>query len=400
MSNSNPTALRLGATGALDGRRYTVVGRTVLSVVVDGETYYWNEFNLVDSLDNALTLVYEDAEDGSEWKLFKLFEPTLPMSVAEAATKQIGDWVNFGGVEAQVTLVDRSRIVFVEGRVPEGVATGVEAEYFNAENGDRMIVVSWSGDEVEYYDGRVASARRIEAAFGLPRAEVNRRGFFDWMANATDFSAYFVIAAAVIAMAVAGSFVYSARRNSESRLVRPVPEKRMASASPLPIGAAGVLRGKNFQIVARALVEVSRLGDRFDGYEYALMTPGNERELLIEALQGKLTDWYLLTPTGTPADLTPFAAASFRQGRPAMIGGHPMHVAQLFQIRVTSKAGDDSVLSWPVGMAHGFLAKSDHVDVDGSEWMLARWTETGIESYRIGVISDSDVKSGFGAREK
>lgn len=400
MSNSNPTALRLGATGTLDGRRYTVAGRTVLSVVVDGETYYWNEFNLVDSSDNALTLVYEDAEDGSEWKLFKLFEPTLPMSVAEAVTKQIGDWVNFGGVEAQVTLVDRSRIVFVEGRVPEGVATGVEAEYFNAESGDRMIVVSWSGDEVEYYDGGVTSARRIEAAFGLPRAEVNQRGFFDRLANAPDFSTYFVIAAVVIAMAVAGFFVYSGRRNSESRLARPLPEKRMATAPPLPIAAAGILRGKNFRVVARALVEVSRLGDRFDGYEYALMTPGNERALLIEALQGKSTDWYLLTPTGTAADLSPFAAASFRQGRPAVIGGHSMHTAQLFQLRVISETGDDSALSWPAGMTHGFLAKSDNVDVDGSEWMLARWTETGIESYRIGVISDSDMKSAFGARKK
>jgi hypothetical protein len=45
-------------------------------------------------------------------------------------------------------------------------------------------------------------------------------------------------------------------------------------------------------------------------------------------------------------------------------------------------------------------AKSDNVDVDDSEWMLARWIETGIESYRIGVISDSDMKSGFGSRKK
>ena len=35
-------------TGTLSGTRYRVVGRVVLGMEEGGETYYWNEFNLVD----------------------------------------------------------------------------------------------------------------------------------------------------------------------------------------------------------------------------------------------------------------------------------------------------------------------------------------------------------------
>jgi hypothetical protein len=399
MNNSNPTALKIGATGMLDGRRYTVAGRTVLSVLVDGETYYWNEFNLVDSSDKVLTLVYEDTEDGSEWKLFKLFEPLRPMSATEAAAKRTGDWVNFSEVKARVTLVDRSRIVFVEGRVPEGVAIGVKADYFNAENGDRMIVVSWSGEEMEYYEGGATSARRIEAAFGLPRAEGERHSFFG-MGGGNGVSTRLVITVVATAIALVGFLGHSTQRNSGSRFALPVPQKRMAPALPLPVGAVGMLGGKNFRVTAHALMEVSRLGDRFDGHEYVLTTPTDDHALLVEALQGKSTDWYLLTPSVTPPDLTPFQAASFRQGRSAIIGGRSMQVTQLFQLKVVSKEGDDSVLPWPAGMAYGFLAKSDSVDVDGSQWLLVRWTETGIESYRVAIVSDSDKKIGFGPQKK
>ncbi|HEY4248386.1 MAG TPA: DUF4178 domain-containing protein [Lacunisphaera sp.] len=399
MSNSNPTALNIGATGMLDGRRYTVRGRTVLSVVVDGETYYWNEFNLVDSSDNALTLVYEEAEDGPEWKVFKLFEPLRPISAAQAAAKCAGDWVDFGGVKAKVSLVDRSRIELTEGRVPDGVAIGVEANYFNAENGDRMIVVSWSGDELEYYEGGVTSARRIEAAFGLPPAEVAQRSFFGWTGGG-HFPTHIVVVVVVAATALIGFFGHSAQHNSGSCFALPLPQKRVASVSPLSVGAMGVVAGKNFRVAAHALVEISRLGDRFDGHEYALTTPADDHALLVEALQGKSTDWYLLTPGVTPADLTPFQAASFRQDRLAIIGGRSMQVTQLFQLKVISRDGDDSIMPWPVGMAYGFLAKGDSVDVDGSQWLLVRWTETGIESYRVAIISDSDMIKGFSALKK
>ena len=48
MSFANPTPLRIGATGTLNGWRVRVAGRVVLGVRDGGETYYWNEYNLVD----------------------------------------------------------------------------------------------------------------------------------------------------------------------------------------------------------------------------------------------------------------------------------------------------------------------------------------------------------------
>ncbi|HLP25188.1 MAG TPA: hypothetical protein VK477_05900, partial [Acidobacteriota bacterium] len=60
MSYENPTALRLGQSGVIDGRRFTVRGRVVMSMVADdGETYTWEEFNLVDDAGSAGTLVWE-----------------------------------------------------------------------------------------------------------------------------------------------------------------------------------------------------------------------------------------------------------------------------------------------------------------------------------------------------
>ncbi|MEO6995311.1 MAG: DUF4178 domain-containing protein [Lacunisphaera sp.] len=400
MSNSNPTALLIGASGVLDGRRYTVAGRTVLSVVFDGETYEWNEFNLVDSSDKALTLVYEEAEDGPEWKVFKLFEPLRSISAADAKAKRTGEWVDFGGTKARVTLIDRSRIVFVEGRVPEGVAPGVEADYFNAENGDRMIVVSWSGEEVECYEGSVTSARRIEAAFGLPPAAVARSSLSGGMGGGSNFSPHLMVVAVVVVVSLLGFFGLSRPHNSGLRLAASVPQKRLAAPSPLPVGAVGVLAGKTFRVVAHALVEISRLGDRFDGHEYALTTASDDHALLVEALQGKSTDWYLLTTGITPADLTPFEAASFRQGQSVLVDGRARQVTQLFQLRVISKDGDDSVLPWPTGMGYGFLAKPDGVAGDANQWVLARWTETGIKSYRVSIVSDSALRNGFGAQKR
>jgi len=55
--------------------------------------------------------------------------------------------------DARVTLVDESKVYWVEGRPPEGVELGDIANYFNALAGNRMYVVSWTGPEVEVFQG-------------------------------------------------------------------------------------------------------------------------------------------------------------------------------------------------------------------------------------------------------
>src|SRR6266542_787165 len=110
MSLANPTQLRIGAIGNLEGVDYRVVGRVVMSVTEDGETYYWDEFNLGTGFGQNATLVYEETEPGGEWRLFTMFEPEYPITAEDAATKRVGDPLNLDGTDVHVTLVDKSRV--------------------------------------------------------------------------------------------------------------------------------------------------------------------------------------------------------------------------------------------------------------------------------------------------
>ncbi|HEY4417856.1 MAG TPA: DUF4178 domain-containing protein, partial [Verrucomicrobiae bacterium] len=75
MNYENPTSLRIGKHGTLGGKDFRVIGRVVMGATIDGETYYWSEFNLRAADKTSATLVFEEGEDGSEWRLFTEFEP-------------------------------------------------------------------------------------------------------------------------------------------------------------------------------------------------------------------------------------------------------------------------------------------------------------------------------------
>ena len=167
MSFNNPTKIRIGMEGAFFGKRYRVIGRSVLGIVDAGAIYYWNEFNLETSGGNYATLVFEETGCGGKWRFFEMFDPREPMTSEEARSKGIGDAVNLDGSTATITRVDRSRVYAVEGKVPEGVVVGQHANYFNAGGGDKMIVVSWTGDEVEFYSGTTIASAVVAFAFNL-----------------------------------------------------------------------------------------------------------------------------------------------------------------------------------------------------------------------------------------
>jgi len=380
----NPTALRIGASGMLDGRRYTVRGRMVMSVMIDGETYYWNEFHLADAAGDEMTLVYEETEEGAEWKVFTLFEPQQPFGASAAATVRVGDHLDLGDRRARVTMVDESRVVFIEGTAPDGIYQGSVASFINAEAGECMIVLSWTGDDVEYYEGAVTSARRIEEAFGLParnRSQFNQAG--------GDHSNFTVTGIVVAVMAILGFVGYSAFQDREGAAPEP-PPKRLASPGRLQTGATGLLHGRRYRVRGHALVEISRLGDRFDEHEYALSAPDDSRALLVKALQGKSTDWYLLKPGAPPAGLGPFEAASWRQGWSALVANRSVQVKQLFQARVFTCDGEDLKILWPAGVQYGVFAE------DGASGLVLRWNEVSLQFCAVETITDEEVRSAFG----
>ena len=341
MTYANPTSMRLGTTGDLGGQHFRVAGRVVMGTEVDGETCYWNEFRLVDEGGGFdATLVYEETEDGAQWRLFTLFEPLHPLTVAEAAGKKAGDTVTLDDQPMPVTLVDRSRVYFIEGTPPEGVEVGDEADYFNLENDNRMMVVSWTGDEIEFYQGITLDAGEATKAFNLPAPPRLAHGLAASQSlpaddDGTSSSGGILKMIVVLVVAVASYFSFQPSRSRSLRpLVKPPPP-----AAILPTGATGVLGGQRFTVTGCSIVEIARVGSRYDQVEYELADSEGGRALLVCGFNNKSSEWHLFRPVSPAVPLTPGEAASKCAGNGVTLDGHEKKVQHLFRSRWLNPSG-------------------------------------------------------------
>jgi hypothetical protein len=398
MNTENPTPLRVGATGALDGWRARVAGRVVLGMNDKGETYSWNEFNLVDGFGRSATLVFEETEDGTEWKLFKFFEPLRAMTAAEAGTKAVGDTVELDGKPARITVVDQTRVYHIDGVAPSGTEVGDVANYFNAEREGRMLVVSWSGDDIEFYEGQPLAAGAVAAAFEftLP-GPAPTAGLFRRMAAADDDSGnpfanfgggWLKIAAVALGAAVLVLPNWCTRRTTTVQSAAPTA-KQPAAAIRLALGAAGYLQGQRVTVARHALVEIDTLGRRFDRHEYSLETSDGIDLLLINGLNGGPTEWHIFRPVTDDirlASVDPYAAAARRKGDAVQPVATTLHVAELFQCKPQATDGPGGAVEWPA-LQYGFTAR------DSQDWLLARWTETAIRFHRGQQLAETEVRT-------
>ena len=390
----NPTALRLGAQGMFDGRQFTVKGRVVLGMELDGETYYWNEFNLVDQSGGAVTLVHEETEDGYVWKLFRLYEPLHALSIGEARAKRAGETVNFEGRPIHISLVDQSRVYHIEGEAPEGVEVGDIANYFNADAGDRTLVASWSGDEIEFYEGRDLPEGRVERAFNLSDGSTESvptsftSTFGSGGSGGSGFGARTVVTIGGLLLTIIAALFSCNRSNRHSQRAAPPPPP------PVPVvqlvdNMHGALAGRNYTIAGQAQVEIAKQGGNFDRPEFDLADDSGGHALFINALNGSKREWHLFQPMATPEGFTPYEAAALRQGSPATIAGRTMQVTQLFQSRVLSTTGQPAPTLWSADMQYGLLARV------GNEWLIARWNETEIQLFSGKPVPESEVRTAF-----
>ena len=398
MSLENPTPLKVGATGTLDGKRWRVAGRVVLSVQLDdGETYYWNEFNLVDGFGRRAILVFEETESGPQWKLFKMLEPLHAMTADEAATKQVGDTVNLDGTPARITLVDQSQVVHIEGVGPDGVEVGDVAHYFNVESGPRMLVASWSGEDIEFYEGNNLPGQQVAAAFGLLRSNaafaLARTTSLDGGQSAPGWSMKLV--GVVLGGVVLFGFFSCGVCGRQAQTVPPLA-KRAAPPVRVTVGAHGVLAQNNYAVASHALLEIDRVGARHDRHEYALAGDGAEPALLINGLTGAINEWHLFeSVTDAPgvSDLSPFDAATRRRGAPLRLGARTLHITELFQSKRLSVDGPGAAAVWPA-LHYGFVAR------DADDWLIVRWTESGLQVYRGRAIAEAEVLKALGTGAK
>lgn len=392
MSTGNPTPLRIGATGTLEGRHYRIASRMVMAMEQDGETYQWNEFNVVDGFGRAAILVHEEGEHGPEWRLFKPFEPRQPLPASEAALKSVGDTIELDGVRRRVSLVDQSRVAFIEGAAPEGVATGDIANYFNVNTDDGMLVVSWTGDEVEYFEGRRIGEAAVYRAFGVTPTPSTLHTLSRSFAGAAGPGAsvpwkLILGLGAVIVMVLVQ--LLGPRGCARAPGVPEPPAKRAAPSLRLAKDAQGSLAGQTYRITGEAMVEINRVGARHARREYQLSNDAGQRALLVHGLNGGAHEWHLLTPQAAPFAWTPFEAAARRRGAAIDWAGAPLRVTDLFQSK--RLAVDGPPQTWPE-LQYGLLARGQ------DDVLMARWTETRIDYYRGRPVPEREVLSAFRPR--
>lgn len=385
MKLDNPTRVRIGMSGVFDGRTYRVKGRSVLGIMEGGVIYDWNEFNMVADGGEFATLVYEETQDGRHWRWFELFEPQTAITAEEAAQKRADDLVVIDGVALHVTRVDHSRVYHVEGEPPEGEHAGSVADYFNAEAAGELFVVSWTGDEVEYYRGSNLSKSAVASAFGLSGAELVK---FNLLGGGRFLSPASLKAVVIAALAV--GLVVLIGQSFRSSVRPPATMHFAAPSTHLAVGSTGHLAALDYRVVSHAVTQIAEVGFSFDRHEFRLQDEFGNPALLIYCSKPKAKDWTLFTPLQPDNSLTPPQAGSLRLGQIVNLGQESAPVAGLFHERMVRVESQEN---WPGvqdgAVFYGFTARTN------ADLFLVRWNTTAIEFVHGRQLRLEEMKAAF-----
>ena len=394
---NNPTALRLGMSGTLAGKRYNVTGRAVMGMDADGERYYWNEFNLANDEDDSATLVFEETESGGEWKLFIAVEPEVTMTAAEASTKNIGDRLTIDYTSVTVSLVDESRIYFIEGKAPEGMEVGDVAHYFNAESGNTMIVVSWTGDEVEYFRGINLKRDAVTHAFGIKEySAANLSQAASLLAgDKSSFTSGLSSALPKLFPALIGifiAFVFILKMPSCNILPTSRSTKRIsAPKSALKPGDTGKLANANWLVRSRAIVQISEVGLKYERHEFDLTSDDGSQAMLIHGMSPGADDWFYFTPLTPIEPMTPAKAAEVRVGETVNVDGVIVPIGHLFQSLTARKdfAPDATPVNSSSDMMFGYSGES------GITTLVVRWDSRSVQFLKGKRLTNREIADAF-----
>ena len=393
MSFENPTRLRIGMHANFGGKDYRLVGHVVMGVTDDGETYYWNEFNLEGKDGSYADLVYEETERGGEWRLFTMFEPEYPMTAADAATKRVGDRLNLTGTDVRVTLLDTSRVYRIEGKAPEGVEVGDGANYFNAEAGSSMQVVSWTGDEIEFYNGVSLSRGVVNSAFNLPPEPSGFAKTFSSLSGSgsgnydSEVKFFIKAIAVVILFFIVFGRELSCSTDYKASPVKPIP----AGPPPLAVGATGQWHDKHYHITAHAVVEIAQVGLIFDRHEYELTDDSGTKVLLLCGDRPEASDWivseqfFLLFPPIPTAK----QMAAKNIGSPVEMEGFSGRVSEIFRATIKQADGEGWADMKPGTVLYGLVGTNEF------SRLLARWDGQSCSFFRGQSLTANKLTANF-----
>lgn len=382
MSNANPTPVRVGMTGTFAGKPYTIIARVVMGMEEEGETYYWNEFYLSDGSDRIAMLVCEEVYGAQQWRLFTEFTPQQPLTAREAGLKKVGDRVDLDGVSAEVTVVDETRVYFIEGKAPDWVSVADEAKYFNAEAGGKMWVVSWSGDEVECYRGMQLHPEMVAQALRLPPdsfKQAARSGSLTGSGGGLNFG----VISALLTFAVGGFFIFrscsSAPRFTTTHSPTPPPQvvqPQPAPPPPLTVGTNVTLDGQAFLVVGHRVVEYTKVNARWSSRQYQVTDDAGQTNLLVLRAQPNSSNWQLFKPLAPVRPPTPLVAAAMRAGEAVTLDDFQGRVSELFMSRaLTNTAGFPDAFTGG-GLTYHYLAQTN------TSTLLASWNGERIVFHR------------------
>ena len=372
-------------TGTFDGKTYRIAGRSVLGVVEAGRTYYWNEFNLETDSGEWATLVYEETGTTGAWRWFTMFDPKSPMTAELAATKEVGDMVNIDGISLRIDRVDHSRVYRIDGKPAENLRVGDQADYFNAGSGQKMLVVSWTGAEVEFYKGKGVTAWMVASAFKLRGVDLAKFHFMGGGTQASEVGrtrvGYFFVALVVV-------MVFAVAVGSDHR---PTAVTKFAGfkAPVAGTGAACVLDSKKYQIVSDAFVEVAEPGVQWARHEFGLVDADGDHALLIYGFEPDSKDWVLFQPLHPLYPLTPQKAGGIVLGQTVNLDEVAAPVRELCRSTIRFLEGPDTDGSEPRGVSYGIVAQTNNV------LLLVRWNESEILFHQGKALREEDVKAAF-----
>jgi len=383
MSTANPTPVRVGMTGTFAGKPYTIIARIVMGMEDAGETYHWNEFYLSDGSDRVAMLVCEEVYGVQQWRLFTEFIPQQPLDAREAGLKKVGDRVNLDGVSAEVTVVDESRVHFIEGKAPDWVSVGDVAQYFNAEAAGKMWVVSWSGHEVEYYRGMQLHGELVAQALGLPPAALQSGssggpGFSSAMV--AKLGTFLMLGGLLVTFSLFTRGGCGPGRTiqvpSQQVSTPPVVQRTPAPPPPLTVGTNVVLDGRSYQVVTHRVTGFTKVNAQWNTHHYQVTDDSGRTNLLAVRLQSATQTLHLFRQHVAERAPTPAVAAAMRVGEKVKLDDYEGTITELLMSHEVSRTGPPIAGFATNGLIYHYVATGTN------GMLLASWNGERVTFHR------------------
>jgi hypothetical protein len=384
----NPTSLKLGQQGTLDGKDYRVAGRVVLGEIENGRTYYWQEFHLAATTGDTATLVFELTEFGPQWRLFTEIEPSNPLTAAQAAGLKMGTRFNLGDGEFRVSFISKSQVYLIEGEAPPGVELGDVAQYINGECGCEKVVVSWTGDEVEFFQGKDLSWKVVRSAFDLEQAEFVFPPYLK--SEETSDRRIWIALIALLGVTVIG-ILFLCRSGLGSSADKVIPAR--SPNVKLVLAAKGLINDRNYLLCGHSVVDIAAVEKHFQRHEFNLSGDEDSTAFLAFGLAPHGEEWVLYESVSN-FELTPQKAASKQVGETVLINNTHAIIREEFLTTYAKIDGVGIEGSKPGSRFYGFRAES------GWDIFLVRWNENKTVCYQGKSLTRGDLVKAFGVKQK